>query len=72
MLGIKPSIRKDCFAFKETEKEKDGISWKESKCDCLNRLECARKICPFYKPAENLIRYEYRIGNIPGVGYMEK
>ena len=52
---------KDCFAFRETINEKDGYKWKTSKCDCLTVLLCRRHECRFYKPADSLTKYEFKI-----------
>ena len=71
-MKIKAEVKKDCFAFCEVQKEEGGITWTENKCDCLNKLQCSRGPCKFYKPANTLIRYEYKIEHIPGVGYMER
>ena len=64
-------IREDCFAFREVLKKKDGFEWHENKCDALTDFLCMDKACPFYKPAESLTRYEYKIHQTPGVGYKE-
>ena len=71
-IKIKAAVKKDCFAYREITKEKDGFEWHKIKCDALNDLICERGACPFYKAAASLIMYEYKLNNIPGVGYMEK
>lgn len=62
-------IKEDCFAFREVIKKKDGFEWKENKCDALTDFVCDRKKCPFYKKADTLARYEYKINQTPGIGY---
>lgn len=54
-------IREDCFAYRETLHEKDGFKWKTNKCDCLIDFLCKKRECPFYKPADSLTRYEFKI-----------
>ena len=54
-------IKEDCFAYREVKKEKEGFSWKENKCDCLTEFLCDHMACPFYKPADSLSKYEYKI-----------
>lgn len=65
------NIKTDCFAYREVKKQKDGFEWKESKCDCLTDFVCDLEDCPFYKPAETLIQYTYKINQTPGVGYVQ-
>ena len=64
-------IHEDCFAFREVIKKKDGFKWQENKCDALTDFICLDSECPFYKKADTLIKYEYKINQTPGVGYKE-
>lgn len=65
-------VRENCFAYRVVEKEKEGIKWKESKCDCLTDLICIDKKCPFFRNADELEMYTFKIHQTPGVGYKVK
>ena len=63
-------IKENCFAFRTVTKKKDGVTWEENKCDCLNDLYCDG--CPFFKEADTLEMYRFKIHQTPCVGYKLK
>lgn len=63
-------IKENCFAFRTVTKKKDGVTWEENKCDCLNDFYCDG--CPFFKEADTLEMYRFKIHQTTGVGYKLK
>lgn len=65
-------IKENCFAFRSFPKKKDGFEWTENKCDALIEFLCDEKECPFYKPKDKVIKYQYKYGvSSYAVGYKD-